>query len=385
MPTELFDVVIVGAGPAGCSTALHLLQHDPTWRDRMVVLEREYFPREKLCAGGVTAYGEAALAGLSLSIDVPTVEVRELRIRFRDVLVGITHNPVFRVTRRAEFDAWLAACARERGAQLREGQHVRSIEFGPGGAKVTTDDTVYRTRVVIGADGSKGVVAQLAGLRRPKHTARLLEVVTPEDATASAEFAEQFATFDFTPLESELQGYYWDFPSLIRRKPFMNRGVFDSRVRPRRRRASLKEVLADRMTARARSLADVELKGHPIHWFSPRAQFSRPHVLLVGDAAGADPLLGEGIAMALVYGRIAAEATVDGFARGDLSFADYRRRILRDRLGITLSMRRVAADLFYRAWGRSLWRFFLINCPRAVRALAPNMGGYTFRRLAPDE
>jgi flavin-dependent dehydrogenase len=51
------DLVIVGAGPAGLSTALQLLQLDPNWSGRHVVLEKEEHPRHKLCAGGIMCFG----------------------------------------------------------------------------------------------------------------------------------------------------------------------------------------------------------------------------------------------------------------------------------------------------------------------------------------
>ena len=58
------DVLIVGAGPAGASTALHLLKIDPAWAERLVVVDKAVHPREKLCGGGVTQLGEQVLTGL---------------------------------------------------------------------------------------------------------------------------------------------------------------------------------------------------------------------------------------------------------------------------------------------------------------------------------
>jgi flavin-dependent dehydrogenase len=92
----------------------------------------------------------------------------------------------------------------------------------------------------------------------------------------------------------------------------------------------------------------VELQGHPLHWFDPRSTFSRPHAILVGDAAGADPLFGEGIGYALHYGRPAARAIEAAFRSGDFSFRDYRRRVLLDWVGRDLTLRAISAALTYR-------------------------------------
>ncbi|MEA2008878.1 MAG: hypothetical protein U9O54_07135 [Chloroflexota bacterium] len=59
------DLLIIGAGPAGTSTALHLLQINPNWASRMLVIEKATHPREKLCAGGLTKLGIHVLEDLT--------------------------------------------------------------------------------------------------------------------------------------------------------------------------------------------------------------------------------------------------------------------------------------------------------------------------------
>jgi flavin-dependent dehydrogenase len=51
---EYVDTLIVGSGPAGSSTALHLVQKDPAWAERILVVDKAVHPREKLCGGGIT-------------------------------------------------------------------------------------------------------------------------------------------------------------------------------------------------------------------------------------------------------------------------------------------------------------------------------------------
>jgi len=79
-----------------------------------------------------------------------------------------------------------------------------------------------------------------------------------------------------------------------------------------------------------------------------------PRVILVGDAAGVDALLGEGISIALGYGALAAQALYEAFGRHDFSFRDYRRRVLCSPLGRVLTLRAAIAHLFYRL----RWRWF---------------------------
>ena len=86
-------------------------------------------------------------------------------------------------------------------------------------------------------------------------------------------------------------------------------------------------------------LEDYELKGYPIRWFSPENQMSVPRVVLVGDTAGADPFLGEGISIALGYGALAAREIGEAFTKNDFSFKDYKQRVIKSPLGQVLITR----------------------------------------------
>ncbi|MBI3537817.1 MAG: NAD(P)-binding protein [Chloroflexi bacterium] len=66
-----FEIVIIGAGPAGSSAALRIAQRDPDLARKILVLEKANFPRAKLCAGGVTTHADNLLARLGARVDVP--------------------------------------------------------------------------------------------------------------------------------------------------------------------------------------------------------------------------------------------------------------------------------------------------------------------------
>ena len=354
-----FDVIIVGAGPAGSATALHLLRQDPGWAARILVLEKSRHPRPKLCGGGLTEWGEREVRKLGLGLTVPRVDVRQARFVFDGVTFSVWGPPVFRVTRRDELDDWLCGCVKQSGAAVREGEAVRDVTVEADGVRVVTDAGEYHARALVGADGSNGIVRRRLGFApaAERRVARLLEVLTSEDPGHTREYLEGSAVFDFSPMAAGVQGYYWDFPSFVKGQALMSRGVYDSRAAPGAPKAMLKPALAEALARRERSLAAVELHGHPIHWFDPGGEFSRPRVLLAGDAAGVDPLFGEGIGYAIAYGRVAAQALTRAFRSGDFSFRSYRRQILADWLGRDLTLRYVGAKIAYR----------LIRTPRRAR------------------
>ena len=107
-------------------------------------------------------------------------------------------------------------------------------------------------------------------------------------------------------------------------------------------------------------MGEYKLEGHPLRWFEPGSALSVPHILLVGDAAGADALFGEGISIALGYGELAARAIQAAFEQQDFSFRDYRRAVLRSELGKALRRRTWLAKLYYRLRSRRIqavvWR-----------------------------
>lgn len=252
----------------------------------------------------------------------------------------------FRTVRRREFDAWLADKVRQRGFRIHENTGVKRAAVDRSGVTLETDHGSYRARVVVGADGSNGVIRRAVVPHGKSHVARLLEVVTEPKPDASFH-TQADAYFDFVVVPEGILGYVWDFPAIDNGRPVRVRGVYDSKVHAVKPVVALREALADEFRRHGLDLDEHHLEGFPMRWFDPHAAFSAPRLLLVGDAAGADALYGEGISLALGYGGFAAGAIKDGFERGDFSFTSYTSTLLRSEMGKALRRRAWCARFVY--------------------------------------
>jgi flavin-dependent dehydrogenase len=234
--------------------------------------------------------------------------------------IHVPRRHALRVIRRDEFDNWLAKKAETRGLVIKEGITVRSVIPDQRGVTVETDQGDFRAQVVVGADGSNGITRRWIFPNAPVHTARVLEVLTPSQLPPQSRQGQwEQAYFDFSPVINNIAGYVWDFPTQVNGEAMRCWGIYDTNILASEKRPQLREPLAKEMSRFGFDINNYEIKGHPIRWFSPENQMSVPRVLLVGDAAGADPFLGEGISIALGYGALAAREIGEALQRNEFS------------------------------------------------------------------
>ncbi len=363
------DILIIGGGPSGLSTALHLVQRAPELNSRILILEKAHYPRPKLCGGALLPDADIILQRLGLDVgEVPHVGARQAHLDFagEGLAVSLPGGHTLRLVRRDEFDAWLAGKVRNAGIEIREGVTVKNVLPRPDRVVVETDGRSFEACVVVGADGSTGVTRRCVLPDARVQTARLLEVITPtgELAGSQPQSADNFlhqgdvAYFDFRPVPQGIAGYTWDFPTQVKGRPMRCWGIYDTNLLAEGQRPPLKDPLADEMLRHGYDLSACEVQGHPIRWFDPSGEFSVPRVLLVGDAAGVDGIFGEGISFALGYGQVAADAICAALASNSFSFGDYRLRVLGSPLGRALWTRTSITRILYRLRWAWFQRFF---------------------------
>jgi flavin-dependent dehydrogenase len=338
-------IVIVGSGPAGAGTALALARADPALAGEVVVLEKARHPRDKTCAGGVIPKAVQLLRELDIPFAVPHRRVDHAGVAVPGrPAIQLPGTDLCRVVRRSEFDAQLAWTARDRGVDLREKERVTHLARDGAGVRVETDRRTYWAPAVVGADGSGSVVRRALIEGRAGAIARAVMCDVPIEATHWDGWDSRRYEFDFTPCPAGLRGYRWTFPCVIDGRPHANVGVY---ALPPVDGARLQAELSEELRRLGVVRSPRAWKAFPIRTYDAAAAVAAPHVLLAGDAAGCDPLMGEGISFALEYGQLASAAILDARARGDLSFRRYARAVAHGALGRKLRFLGFAARHFY--------------------------------------
>jgi len=295
---ERFDVLVVGAGPAGSSAAIHLAQGGA----RVLLADRARFPRDKPCGGGLTGRAARQLPCDVSPVVEHVVDRFVLRVGYRGRFARSSDAPLILMTQRRRLDLHLAEQAAAAGAEFRDGVRVDGLVLDDDGVTADVGGSPVRAAYVIGADGANGRVARAAGLGAG--------IVTGVALEANAAWGDldpgPYAGTAWVELGVVGGGYGWVFP----KGDHANLGVGGWHEEGPRLRMHL-ERLAREHGVDPRRLHDV--RGHRLPMRRLGAPAARGRALLVGDAAGlVDPLSGDGIYEAFVSARLAAEAVLSG-------------------------------------------------------------------------
>lgn len=306
-------LAILGAGPAGSALALGLVARGVDPGD-LLVLDKARFPRPKLCGGGVTFRGTEVLGRLLGS------EAASLGLTTKDLLftskagvpLTVREKGAQWVYDRSVLDSALLAKVKASGVEVREETTVTGLEPTQDGWRVRTGASSIVVPWVAGCDGATGLSRRAAELPGGV-TGRLVEAVFER---AGSDRRDDQLVFDFDPILDGIPGYAWIFPY---KDPETGQTLFKLGVMDGRGKAPGEELrrwtlrFAEREGFRC---LEPKVSGYPERYYHPRAKSHRPGLVLVGEAYGIDPLLGEGIAPALFHAEHVAEHLVRAWHRG---------------------------------------------------------------------
>ena len=363
MNIEKFDVIIVGAGPAGSSCAITLANSGI----RVALIDKAVFPRDKICGDALSIdvinqlkilspelvnnfyKCKEKIASYGIQLFAPSLESIEIPFIYND------EEACGYISPRMDFDNLLFEHARSYdNIQTFENCEIKKIEIQNNAVTAFADEQEFRGQMIIGADGAHSVVAKkLAGFKVDKehYTAGLRMYYEGVEGMQVDNYIELHFFNEVLP------GYLWIFP-LPGNKANVGIGVQSSIIS--KKKINLKETLQhlisthEHLKTRFKNARPLEsVKGYGLPLGSRKIPVSGERFLLTGDAASMiDPLSGEGIGNAIRCGRIAAEHTIECFNNTNFSGAfnkRYDKEIYR-RMWKELRVSRTMQKVFSRAW-----------------------------------
>jgi geranylgeranyl reductase family protein len=330
-PADEADVIVVGAGPAGATTAFYLAQSGLD----VLLLEKSRFPREKVCGDGLTPRAVKSLVGMGISVSEQDGWVRNkgLRVigagqRLELAWPELSSYPGFGVVRtRHDLDEALARRAEQAGARLIEGvtvtgplRHersgrIRGVIARPDGG----EERSYAARVVVAADGNSSRLSVSMGLR--KRDDRPLGVAVRTYYTSPRHDDDYLESWlDLWDGDRLLPGYGWIFgmgdgTSNVGLGLLNTSAAFGHTDYHALLRKWLKGMPAEWGFTEENRTAPIRGAALPMG-FNRTPQYHQG-LLLVGDAGGmVNPFNGEGIAYAMESGQILARTVAQALARG---------------------------------------------------------------------
>jgi flavin-dependent dehydrogenase len=191
------------------------------------------------------------------------------------------------------------------------------------------------------------------GLTAGELRAQVLEV-----DTRAVEGDRDRSLLHFDAVDRRLRGYTWDFPTIVDGRALVCRGIY--KLKTTDDGADIQALFAERLARMGLDLGAFKNKRYAERGFAPRERAAQGPLMLVGEAAGIDPVTGEGIAQAIEFGAMAGRFVARAL-QGDASarVESWEDELRRSRLARDLRIRTGFVPLFYGQARPEVERFLL--------------------------
>lgn len=346
---KLYDLAVIGGGPAGATCARHAAESGLD----VVLLEKSHHPRNKPCGGAI---GPQAIR--NLDVDISSVAERSFHAALIHTPSGkkvmlASENLIGQLVTRSKFDHLLLQKAEKAGVEVIQDTEIVSLEQTRAGVRALAVGDSYKSHLLVGADGVNGIISKEIGIRskwRSEQIALCISADVPMEQgdVESVMITNEVDGFPAIELFFNLVswGYGWCFP----KKNGFSIGIGCRMDKQENLKQSWEKLI---------SLIEVE-KGVKLDT-SNRVQYRVPlgsrlnrstarRSMIIGDAAGlASPLTGEGVSFAVQSGILAANIAVEAVEmKSPLHIAKYDDQ-LKKSIGNELRDSRWIAEVLHKS------------------------------------
>jgi len=308
-----YDVVIVGGGPAGSTAGKYLAENGIS----TIIIDKEKFPREKVCAGGLIFHTFTNFPHIipyienfnySVSVYSPSLKNKlDLSSKSKnDPLMAMTPN-------RKEFDYNLIKLAKNSGCNLLEETKAEKVEIKENSAiTILKNGEKITSKIVIGADSVHSIVNQVPGLQNKWNTEDLGLAVEESIFLGKKTMDEYFTKNRRVHLflhYRNLPGYAWVFP----RKESVSIGIGTLINYGKIIKKNFFHLIEDlkRLNVIPRECESKKIRGALVPLAKPFKKCYSDRTLLIGDAGGfVSATTGEGIYYSMSSAKTAAETCI---------------------------------------------------------------------------
>ena len=349
-PEANYDIVIVGAGPAG-STASYLLK---SYGFNVLLIDKDTFPRKKLCGGIIThktlelmrgVFGETIASLEERGVLDYRADYYEAYYRSKLIVRKSVYPPLYFVDREV-YDTFLLEKARGAGVDILEGAKVTAVNLS-GSRAVSASGKLFGAKYIIGADGVNSIVGRQLSLDKKLDTsAWLRDLGVGVQVTVTRDEIEEVVDCPRLFFGFVKYGYCWVFPN--RDKLLVGMGGLVRRNRP-----GFLDTFQEFLSCIGLSSGQVpRIVGHFIPYGNFLAEPVSDGAFLVGDSAGlVDPVIGEGLYYAQRSAELAAWALLRSVQDGcspSVMYLDLLKHDIHRRLRKSKRMRSLLFPIFER-------------------------------------